>query len=974
MAEMIGPYRVEERLGVGGMGEVYKAFDDRLDRWVAIKRIRPDKEAASDHRERFQREARATARLNHPSIVHLYDIFQEGESDCIVMEYVEGRTLDKLLLEGKLTPLKVARLGEEIASGLAEAHSKGILHRDLKVENIIVTPEGHAKILDFGLAKPMLRGDLDAGLTGKGQLVGTSRAMAPEYVSGEAVDHRSDLFSLGVLLYEASTGHSPFKSHNTLATLKQVMLYHQTPAQQLNPQIPVELSDLIDVLLAKDPAERPHHADDVARDLRTVVGHLSSDTVPRPSSGAVLTDGSFLTQTATATSLDLLSSRRWWMVLAVVMVAVLGTAALMRWLQPTPSSESQGAGVIAQGRGIKLHEKIVVGTFENRTDETVLDDSLDYAFRVGMEQSQFAQVLPNTQIRAVLERMQRDLDTPVDREIGIEICRREGAKALVIGSVDKIGKTYTMTGTIIDPKSEASTFSTSENAEGQDNIVSVLEKVAQAIRTNLGESLAEIEETRALEKVTTSNLEALKAYTLGVAKISSGDDDEGVQLFEQALKLDPEFAMAHAKLGAYWVYFDPAKAVLHLDEAQRLSDRLTDSEKLYVQGWVARLRSTPDEEARIWSLLSALHPNEYVGHNNVGLSRWFFQNRFEEAAQAFREAQRVAAPEHQVLIQRRLAYCQLALGQGREILGPLEESADVELLWQLIADVQLYNRDYAGQRAWIEKKLVAETWADQQRARFRLANYFTDQGKFDRALETIRETEKLTAENEAVDEWLASRFAAIVVLEQLGDKEEMLRDLGLAMDEAQRILVAASEATESLPLPLLALIAKLDVRNAGTEAAGQLLSQMNALTSGHAIWKSYTEMLAGELLSAQGRYEEAAIQLKQALSSAETFHAHESLARVYEHLGDTEAAIAEYEWLVRNRGRAIVECLQDNCQILSIIDWNLAHYRLGQLFESAGRVEEAISHYRRFVELWSGATEGVTAVEEARQRLAELSP
>ena len=189
MIRKIGPYRVEEQIGVGGMGEVYKAFDDRLERWVAIKRIRDDKEQGDESRERFQREAKATAKLNHSSIVHLYDVFRDGESDCIVMEYVEGITLDKLIKNGPLEAVQAASLGHEIANGLAEAHAKGIIHRDLKVENVIVTPDGHAKILDFGLGEAaalLTRAISMQSLTGKGQLVGTSRTMSPEYVGGEA--------------------------------------------------------------------------------------------------------------------------------------------------------------------------------------------------------------------------------------------------------------------------------------------------------------------------------------------------------------------------------------------------------------------------------------------------------------------------------------------------------------------------------------------------------------------------------------------------------------------------------------------------------------------------------------------------------------------------------------------------------------------------------------------------------------------
>ncbi len=283
MMEQIGPYRIEEQIGVGGMGEVYKAYDDRLDRWVAIKRIRSDKDdEGGESRERFQREARATARLSHSSIVHLYDIFQDGNSDCIVMEFVEGITLDKLIRNGPLESVQAASLGQEIANGLAEAHTKGIIHRDLKVENVIVTPDGHAKILDFGLARPLLAGDLDTSLTGKGQLVGTSRAMSPEQAQGFRVDSRSDLFSLGTLYYETFTALSPFKGTNHLDTLDRVCNYQQPSVRDCDSALPRKLSALIDRLLEKNPARRPQSADEVVVSLDGVKTDERdvSDTVP----------------------------------------------------------------------------------------------------------------------------------------------------------------------------------------------------------------------------------------------------------------------------------------------------------------------------------------------------------------------------------------------------------------------------------------------------------------------------------------------------------------------------------------------------------------------------------------------------------------------------------------------------------------------------------------------------------------------
>jgi serine/threonine-protein kinase len=217
--QKIGPYRVLQRLGAGGMGEVFLAHDERLDRRVAVKRIRPDAKISPDQRERFRREARVAARLNHPAIVQVYDILAEGDVEHIVMEYVEGASLRDLASQGPLDLDLTLRLAREIADGLDAAHHEGIVHRDLKTENVLVTRTGHAKISDFGIAKRLLAGPPEPELTGADMVVGTYRVMSPEQARGEAVDHRSDLFSFGILLYEILTGRSPFTAENALATL-----------------------------------------------------------------------------------------------------------------------------------------------------------------------------------------------------------------------------------------------------------------------------------------------------------------------------------------------------------------------------------------------------------------------------------------------------------------------------------------------------------------------------------------------------------------------------------------------------------------------------------------------------------------------------------------------------------------------------------------------------------------------------------
>jgi serine/threonine-protein kinase len=264
--QTIGPYRVLRQLGAGGMGEVFLAYDDRLDRNVAIKRIRPEAGTSPERRERFRREARISARLNHPAIVRIYDILTDGDLEHIVMEHVEGTDLNALAERGPLAVRQVLDLARQLADGLDAAHRLGIVHRDFKAENVLVTPEGQVKIADFGIAKQLLA-KTEESLTRENAVLGTYRTMSPEQARGEPVDHRTDLFAFGVLLYEALTGRSPFEAENALATLHRVIHHRQTPVREINPAVPARLSALVDHLLEKDPALRPRSAGQVRREL-----------------------------------------------------------------------------------------------------------------------------------------------------------------------------------------------------------------------------------------------------------------------------------------------------------------------------------------------------------------------------------------------------------------------------------------------------------------------------------------------------------------------------------------------------------------------------------------------------------------------------------------------------------------------------------------------------------------------------------
>jgi serine/threonine-protein kinase len=341
---MIGPYQVLKPLGAGGMGEVFLAYDERLDRKVAIKRIRLDAAATPERRERFRREARVAAKLNHPAIVQIYDVLTEGEVSYIVMEHVEGTNLRRLLDDGPLPAGEVVTLAHDIAQGLAEAHRQGIVHRDLKSENVLVTPEGRAKIADFGIAKRALAGPDEGSLTADGRVLGTYRTMSPEQARGEPVDFRSDLFSLGVLLYEALTGQSPFEAENELAMLSRIVRNRQVPVREVRPEVPAELSALVDHLLEKDPLGRPRSAREVAdvlagRSVHSQAG-TGSRTVEEPISWMALPSstagGAMPGDSAPHDSALTASGRRFglWTWAAVALLATAAAAAAWYSLRP----------------------------------------------------------------------------------------------------------------------------------------------------------------------------------------------------------------------------------------------------------------------------------------------------------------------------------------------------------------------------------------------------------------------------------------------------------------------------------------------------------------------------------------------------------------------------------------------------------------------------------------------------------------